>query len=335
MNGVRLFAIRDIPVWVSPWFFLLMVYLVFRSGFETGLVWGFTISTSILVHEFGHALVARHFGLRPEILLHGFGGLCSHQGARSDRDDAMIIAAGPGAGLVLGLLSLGLSFFAVGPTTPPVAQQLIQAFVFINLFWSMVNLMPMWPLDGGQLFRLGMLKLTTPARAERITHITSIVVLCFAAWWASGHLGTFALLICGLLAYQNIRALQSGGSGAPVRVESKHAKALLVEAEEAYLEGDWREASRLCHQLRDEKNVGEKVIRRAWAILGVSAARLGQEEDALHYLTRAPVTAETVEARIECLYRLTRDDDLEELLRSADFEKIDPARRAEILSVVR
>jgi len=339
MSGVRLFAIGDIPVWVSPWYLLVLLFWFSAGDFTGNMVWAVCVTVSILVHELGHALVARHFGLRPQILLHGLGGLCAHDRAKKDGHDALIIAAGPTAGLLLGGLTFAVAYFASDAITDlehaRLAQLVVQDMLYINILWSFINLLPMWPLDGGQLYRLGMMRLASPRRAEKITHVTAILVCAAGAYFAyTRYPSMFVVIMCGLLAYYNYQALTGHVSSGIVRLESKHAKALLVDAEKAFAAGDYREAARLGHLIRDEKNVGDTVLRRTWEILGVSAAHLGQHEDALRFLDRAPATAATVEARIECLYKLHRDDELHALLESPDFQKVRPDRRREILEVL-
>ena len=71
MTGLRIFSIAGIPVWISPWFFLLGALYVHQLGWREGLVFTLCVSVSILVHELGHALVAARYRLSPQILLHG------------------------------------------------------------------------------------------------------------------------------------------------------------------------------------------------------------------------------------------------------------------------
>ncbi|MFB6263411.1 MAG: hypothetical protein ABEL76_07285, partial [Bradymonadaceae bacterium] len=113
-SGLYFFTFRGIDVRVSFWYLVLMALIVFSPGGATtpmaetvahGLNFASALTLSLLVHEFGHALVSQYYRLRPSILLHGFGGLCMHESASTDGRDARILLAGPGAGLVLGILS--------------------------------------------------------------------------------------------------------------------------------------------------------------------------------------------------------------------------------------
>lgn len=337
MSGFRVFSIGDIPVFVSP-IFLLVILLWMGSGdVVSGIVWGLVVTVSILVHELGHALVARFYRLQPSILLHGLGGLCFHAPASRPRHEAFIIAAGPSAGLLLGVLTLLFGGPVVQALSVPaaIAGSVITSLLYVNFFWSFVNLLPMWPLDGGHLFRLLMHRFAKPARADKLTHGVGLVtsLLFMAGGWAVTH-SSFIVILGLWLAFDNYRGLQGSDQAEPVARDNPFARELAQQAQAAFDEGRLPEAQRLAQQLRAESNVPAKTMAVAWTILGVGAARLGKHEEAMSYLRRAPVTAETVEARIECLHMLDHLDELKALIQSADFKKIEPERRKEILDVL-
>ncbi len=327
MGGFRIFSLAGIPVHVSIWYLLLSGWIGFRS--ENPLLWITTLTVSILVHEFGHAFASRHYDLNPQILLHGWGGLCSHERAERDLHDVVIISAGPGAGFVLGGLtfafSLALQWFAPDwLAAQPLVELGIQYMLFINIIWSFVNLIPLWPLDGGQLFRLGMVRLFGGAKGEKITHYTGIGLSIIAALLAFKFFsGFFMALLCGFLAWENYKRLQSGGSG-PVRRVNKTSAKLVAQAQQALHNEDFREAARLTHLARDEKGrIPEKVMTQIWTILSIATAQQGDYEEALSYIKRAPASPEVIEAQAWCLTFLERRDEVQTLLDS-DRGKILP-----------
>lgn len=337
-QGLHIFSLGGIPVRVSLWYGLLLLFW-FRGGDAyNSLLWALVVTVSILAHEFGHALVARHYKLQPSILLHGLGGLCNHQRAERDLHDVLIIAAGPGAGLVLGILTWAFSVFfpelLLSPELPWLAT-VVTMSLWVNITWSIVNLLPLWPLDGGQLFRLGMLRLTTPRRAEKITHWTALALLGGALLLGLAYDSTMLLFLVLWIAWSNVMALRDTTASGPIRTTNKHAAALLDQAKVAYAEDDFAAAARLCHQLRAENNVAPKVLEETRRILGVSLARLGEHEEALSFLKHAKAARDVTEARIECLHALGLDAQLDELLGSPEFAAIPQARRQEILAVVR
>ncbi len=326
-SGFRLFTFRDVPVQVSGWYLALLGYFCYVSGLQSGLIWAVAVTASLLVHEFGHALVARKFRLSPWVELMGWGGLTHHQRAERDRDDALIIAAGPAAGLAFGgLVWLGqLAADVVAPgalSSQPVAAQFVSALLFINLIWSLVNLAPLWPLDGGQLFRLAMLRVSNPARAEKITHIVGCVVGVAAIYFAYEFGFRFALILAVLLTVQNATRISSTTASGAIRSKNPLARELLKRAETAFAEGDYKEAARLCHQARAESNVDTGVVQRTFEILGISCAHLGEYREALSYLKRTPNSGLYYQARVRCVLFLEDRNLALELVENKEFHEL-------------
>lgn len=282
---LQLFSIAGIPVSVTLWYGLLLLFMG-RGDLTMGILWGVCITVSLLVHEFGHALVARHYGLAPSIILHGFGGLTQHARAERDRDDMWIIAAGPGAGLALGITVLAV-FYQLRVHAPHVLQNPLldytfDALIYINIYWSLVNLIPLWPLDGGQLFRLFLIKLVKrPAQAERITHATGLTLGLAGAVVGYVLLNSMlVLIIAGFCAWQNYAALRSTRATGPIRSQHRFGHELLSQAEQALEAGDFREAARLCHQIRVDSSVSDRQVHRLWTVLGIASVEIGEYEDA-------------------------------------------------------
>lgn len=338
MGGFHLFTLADIPVRVSPWYLILLAMFAMRDR-TTGLLVALCVTLSLLAHEFGHAFVARYFKLRPEITLHALGGLTGHERARTDRQDALIVAAGPFAGLLFGGMSFVANrFFAI---ESPALQLMLGYLTFINIFWSIFNLLPLWPMDGGQLLRIGASKLFKPARGERITHIVSLSTLGLIL--VGGYLlgfgqvlfrGPFMLFILAMMAWQNVQALSNGNPSAPRR-DNPLARELLTQAEAAYAAGNDDEAARLSHQLRSEAHVPPQLLARAWAILGVTTTRKGDYKEALSYLKRAPDLPDVVEAMAQCFYQLEMYDALEALVSTRAFSRLPDQTRETILGALR
>ncbi|HEX5657028.1 MAG TPA: site-2 protease family protein [Polyangiales bacterium] len=335
MAGFQLFSLAGVPVSVSPWYLLLLAYLAFGGpGFAQGMMLAACITVSLLAHEMGHALVARAYKLQPQVLLHGFGGLTGHERPKSNGAEALIVAAGP----LAGLSTAGLSWLALeyAPITSPVTASLLSTMLWLNTFWSLFNLLPMWPMDGGQLMRLGAGRAFKPVRAERVTHITSIVVVLLVAL-ASYKInigGPMIMFILAITAWQNYQALSvTKTASAPAR-ENPFARELIDQAEQAYERGDDDAAARLCHQLRSEGAVPPRILDRAWAILGVTATRKGEYEEALSYLRRAPNTPDVVEAKAQCHYQLGMFDALEALVQTKEFLRLPNDTRSDILAAL-
>jgi Zn-dependent protease len=121
------------------------------------LLWVLAAFVSILVHEFGHVLMGWAFGSRGHIVLYSFGGLAvgSTQLARRWQR-IVVLLAGPAAQFVL----LGLVWAYVYLWPPPIPTRrddpeylaiFLLQLELINLFWPVLNLVPIYPLDGGQV----------------------------------------------------------------------------------------------------------------------------------------------------------------------------------------
>ena len=109
---------------------------------------------SILLHEFGHIWMGRAFGTDGHIVLQGFGGLAIGSNALPHRGQRILVsAAGPAIQLALFAILL-LSLMLRGSIEVPQAVQLgIFYLIFMNLIWPLFNLLPIYPLDGGQITR--------------------------------------------------------------------------------------------------------------------------------------------------------------------------------------
>lgn len=113
---------------------------------------------SILLHEMGHVLAFRWFGVHSEIVLWAFGGLAIPEGRERKRWQRIFVsAAGPGIQLILWGLLWNVHYFLMPefPTDILTAKWFIifDFLMYINLWWAILNLLPIWPLDGGQISR--------------------------------------------------------------------------------------------------------------------------------------------------------------------------------------
>ncbi len=231
--GELRFKLFGFPVRVHPWFWLVAAILGIRSpSLESLLVWVAAMFVGILVHELGHAFAMRAYGFYPTIVLYGFGGLTSYgpSGAFGYAPPAgvrlQISAAGPAAGfalaaaLVIGLRALGASIGVVwiGGLFPIfVLQEVIGLRVltdFLNylmiicMFWGMINLLPVFPLDGGQIAR-DLFTLANPRDGARQALVLSVVVALAVALFGLVTLGSvFLALMFGFLAYNSYQLLQ-------------------------------------------------------------------------------------------------------------------------------
>src|SRR5262245_1473668 len=163
-----------ISVCINPFFWLLAVVL---GPFETPqrlLLWVPAVFVSIMIHELGHALVAKAFRWYPAILLYGFGGLTFHEAPRHAHGRRILLyLAGPAAGFALGAAAYA-AWIALAENENEHLLLFTWYMLVINIAWNVINLFPVFPLDGGQIAR-SLLTWAWPARGERIAAYVSVV----------------------------------------------------------------------------------------------------------------------------------------------------------------
>jgi tetratricopeptide (TPR) repeat protein/Zn-dependent protease len=167
------FRILGVPVAIGADFIVVMVVLgsLLRPP-ELLPEWLIVVTGSVLLHELAHAAVFNWCGMRSSIRLHGGGGVTT--GLRlPPRRMALVAAAGPVMGLLIGGI-VGAAVLA-RPSLSDLA--VVQDLLWINLGWSLINLMPFPGLDGGTI--LG--ELTTLVMGRPAERATRIVGLAFAA----------------------------------------------------------------------------------------------------------------------------------------------------------
>lgn len=202
---LRLFGI---PIEIHPSFFVIGVLLASNRLQEPVLLveWLAILTFSILGHELGHALAYRAFGLLPSIELYSFGGLTRGEGrADLSTGQAVLVSfAGPGVGLFLGGLAYALVHFTGYQPPSELAAVALSDFLFINVIWSLVNLLPILPLDGGNisssLFRRWRGD-SGELYAIGVSVVTAVVAAVFS--WRQEY--SWGALMGGLFAFDNGR----------------------------------------------------------------------------------------------------------------------------------
>jgi Zn-dependent protease len=206
------FRLLGIPVRVHPLFWLSTALLGFGSGDTRAiLIWVACVFVSILVHEYGHGLMARMLGYPASIVLYGMGGLCYSESERQGPWERLaVLISGPGAGFLLALPFIYLWLTAGWDDFSPMAHEAIWSMVFINLFWGCVNLLPIWPLDGGQMTGV-ILTMFNRRQGMVRTHIISMVTAGVVGLMCLVKLQQqlFLILFFGLFALLNYQQLQA------------------------------------------------------------------------------------------------------------------------------
>jgi len=160
----RIARIAGIDVKIHITFLLLLAYFGVTDWRDGGAFQGILsmafillLFLCVLLHEFGHAMAGRHYGIRtPDITLLPIGGVARMQGGLQKPWQEFVIAvSGPAVNVVIaGVLWVVLLLFPdlVDPKHP-ISSQILPNLMMINLALVMFNMIPAFPMDGGRVLR--------------------------------------------------------------------------------------------------------------------------------------------------------------------------------------
>jgi Zn-dependent protease/CBS domain-containing protein len=212
--GWRIGSVFGIPLLLDPSWFYILALVTFlygtdwqTAGWGTGLAWiaGFAMAlllfASVLLHELGHSLVARSQGIHvTSITLFIFGGIASiDQESKTPGQAFQVAIAGPAVSLslfvTLTLLGIavsgawgGISPSSTGMDSPVMA--VITHLAEINLVLAIFNMIPGLPLDGGQVLKAAVWKVT----GSRLQGVRWAARIGQTLGWAALILGATAFL---------------------------------------------------------------------------------------------------------------------------------------------
>ena len=235
---------------------------------------------SVLVHELGHAFAFRRYGCTSAIVINAFGGYTMSYDAHrlTHREHVKVSAAGP---LVqLGLLGIpSLIIWRLVPVTGILAFAL-PIYVLLNVGWALVNLLPLYPLDGGQILLHELLHRGV-SKAWDITKWAAIAVGIPLGLFALQQGFTFGALLIGYTVYKGIStggpqaasannpireaATRARAQHQPMKTSGKAADGIVAEAHQQLASGGNRRFSMLVEALEQGGSHGAQVaLLRAW-----------------------------------------------------------------------
>lgn len=216
------------------------------------LIWFVALFSSILIHELGHALMIRRFGRPAHIVLYAMGGLAiegrprgeygfsfepygSSQRARTPQEQILISAAGPGIQLLLALLIVVLVKATGGQVIPhfegvipvPVPwlggelgknaniSLLVWMLLYVNVFWPIINLLPVLPLDGGQIAMQVLIQQDPWAGTQRALWLSVITGGGMAVLGMMAMQDVYLAMLFASLAVSSYLTLQQMGGNRP------------------------------------------------------------------------------------------------------------------------
>jgi Zn-dependent protease len=171
----RLGSMFGFPIEINLSFLMLLALVFVAFGGVAGVVIVCLAFASVLLHELGHALVARKLGVRVSgIELGFFGGAAKMVDMpRTSNHEILIAAAGPAVSLVLAGLGLGLGAITHVP--------LVAWLGWTNLIIALFNLIPALPMDGGRILRAVLSRRMSFFRATEISvKVARVAAIAFA-----------------------------------------------------------------------------------------------------------------------------------------------------------
>src|ERR1022692_2149866 len=217
MTGIRqgsihLFRVAGIDLFLHwSWFLVAAFEINDRAGRYSSLTWNvleyLALFFIVMLHEFGHALACRQVGgTANQIALWPLGGVAYVDPPPRPGATLWSIAAGPLVKLallpilsLLGMVNRSLGWAAAMPN----AHAWLRAVWFINLGLLIFNMLPIYPLDGGQIFRSLLWFVMGRARSLMVATVIGLVgvagFIILALWMRSiwfGVLAVFVLMNC-------------------------------------------------------------------------------------------------------------------------------------------
>jgi Zn-dependent protease len=256
---------------IQPTFVLVVIVLAMAPGRSTAVMmaWVAVVTASILIHEAGHAIAFRRFGHEAEITLTGFGGLTAGRARPghpplSNGQRIVVSLAGPAAGLVLGLLALSIQ----RSDTSIAGADWLDLLVLVNVGWGLLNLLPILPLDGGQVVS-SVLSMRWPQQSQRFAAGVSAALGAILAVIAIASGFTLAGIMAGMLVGMNLGSFRSGNRSQPAGGD---ARALIAQSGQHMRAGQWEMAVVTLRQVLAagpgpaDRIVGTQLL--GWALLG-------------------------------------------------------------------
>ncbi|MEN6624953.1 MAG: site-2 protease family protein [Candidatus Sumerlaeia bacterium] len=177
-------SIAGIPVYLHFTFLLLLMFIGFVQAHSGQAVFGglalvIAVFASVALHELGHALVARSYGIKTDdIVLYPIGGVARLRSMGEKTQEFWIAVAGPSVNVVIATL-IGIYLYFRGQLLLPqsIADEeailrltFLQKLMIINIILVIFNLIPAFPMDGGRVLRS---LLTLAMSKERATSIAA------------------------------------------------------------------------------------------------------------------------------------------------------------------
>jgi stage IV sporulation protein FB len=194
-QSIKLFNFQGTPVILSIWFLLIFIL--------SSISFGVSIFIAVLIHELAHAWVANIKGYRVySINIDLLSGSAVIDNNMHEKDSIPITAAGPISNLLLTFIGyIALSLF------PDVI--FISDFIKVNLLLFIFNILPIYPMDGGRIFKdFLILKMRSRYKANRISGLTSLITSTILLVFSLFTVNFIMILFSGYFCYLSLKGLK-------------------------------------------------------------------------------------------------------------------------------
>ncbi|HWQ55349.1 MAG TPA: M50 family metallopeptidase [Bryobacteraceae bacterium] len=210
-GSIAMLTVFGVPVRLHFTFVLLLVFLLFigvggrQSGAMTA-IYVLALFASVLLHELGHAVVARRFGVRTlEIVMFPIGGVARLERRPRAREELWIALAGPMVNAVIaaalfGWVAASQGFVPFELLREPTDANLAQRIAVGNLLLFGFNLLPAYPMDGGRILRSLLARWKSEDEATRMAAGAG-QILAIAMGLAGLLTGNFLLVFIAMFVY--------------------------------------------------------------------------------------------------------------------------------------
>jgi Zn-dependent protease len=209
----KLGRIAGIDVFVHPTFLLVLFFPGVLAGGPLTLLLVLSVFGCVLLHEFGHALMARRFGIETEdITLYPIGGVARlRRLPRAPGAELLIALAGPAVNFAIVGTLVGLAFLGLDQVLLDMGFGALLGFleqlVAVNLVLGLFNLIPAFPMDGGRVLRALLSGVMGRSQATSIAAgIGRLLAVLFGVWilWTGN--GTWMHLVLAAFIFFAARA---------------------------------------------------------------------------------------------------------------------------------
>jgi tetratricopeptide (TPR) repeat protein/Zn-dependent protease len=283
-GSFRLFRVAGITVFLHwSWFLAAYLFLVYRVNKYETMSWNIaeyvTLFGIVLLHEFGHALACRSVGgTANTIVLWPLGGIAFV--APPPRPGAVLwsIAAGPLVNVLLVPVTFGCLHLATNAgwqRQSPDAYQFVQMVTFINLVLLIFNVMPVYPLDGGQILHAILWFFMGRARSLKVVSFiglfAGLILVGVAFFYEDAWIGIMAAFIAwrSLVGYSQGNALSLPGME------------FLDRAVGHLQQKEYRHAVAACTEAIEQIRNNDSALAAAYLHRGLAYAALGEYEEAV------------------------------------------------------